>query len=171
MKTGIGSNDFSNMEEVIYRRYHRLLKEKERLPELIVVDGGKGQLSSAIKSLKKLHLKGKIVIIGIAKRLEKIYFPNDSLPLYLDKRSESLRLIQQLRNEAHRFGIMHHRKKRRKASLGTSLDNIHGIGPKTVDLLVSYFGSVKKVKSAKKEELERLIGKNKAEKINPSKNF
>ena len=141
------------------------MKEEQPLPELIVSDGGKGQLSSAVKSLEKLNLRGKITIIGIAKRLEEIYFPGDSVPLYLDKRSESLKLIQQLRDEAHRFGITHHRKQRNKDSLGTSLDIIEGIGPKTVQLLLSHFGSVKQVKQAKKEDLIKLIGKSKAEKI------
>ena len=165
IKTVVGPDDFASMEEVIFRRYKRLLEEEEDLPELIVIDGGKGQLSAAVKSLEKLKLRGKIAIIGIAKRLEEIYFPGDSLPLYLDKRSESLKLIQQLRDEAHRFGIMHHRKKRGKDSLGTSLDKIEGIGPKTVELLITNFGSVKKVMEAKKEELIQLIGKAKAEKV------
>jgi excinuclease ABC subunit C len=165
IKTVVGPDDFASMEEVVYRRYKRLLEEQEPLPELIVVDGGKGQLSSAVKSLDKLKLRGEIAIIGIAKRLEEIYFPGDSVPLYLDKRSESLKLIQQLRDEAHRFGITHHRKQRRKDLLGTSLDKIEGIGPKTVELLISHFGSVKKVMEAKKEELEKLIGKVKAKKI------
>ena len=165
IKTVIGPDDFASMEEVVYRRYKRLLEEELPLPELIVIDGGKGQLSSAIKSLDKLKLRGKIAIIGIAKRLEEIYFPGDSVPLYLDKRSESLKLIQQLRDEAHRFGITHHRKQRGKESLGTSLDKIEGIGPKTVELLLSHFGSVKQVKAVKKEELVKLIGKRKAEKI------
>ena len=165
IKTVVGPDDFASMEEVVYRRYKRLLDEKQSLPELIVVDGGKGQLSSAVKSLDKLKLRGKIAIIGIAKRLEEIYFPGDSVPLYLDKRSEGLKLIQQLRDEAHRFGIMHHRKQRGKDSLGTSLDKIEGIGPKTVELLISHFGSVKKVMEAKKEELEKLIGKAKAKMI------
>ena len=165
IKTVVGPDDFASMEEVIFRRYKRLLEEEEDLPELIVIDGGKGQLSAAVKSLEKLKLRGKIAIIGIAKRLEEIYFPGDSLPLYLDKRSESLKLIQQLRDEAHRFGIMHHRKQRGKDSLGTSLDKIEGIGPKTVELLITHFGSVKKVMEAKKEELEKLIGNKKAEKI------
>ena len=165
IKTVVGPDDFASMEEVVYRRYKRLLKEERPLPELIVIDGGKGQLSSAVKSLEKLNLRGKISIIGIAKRLEEIYFPGDSVPLYLDKRSESLKLIQQLRDEAHRFGISHHRKQRRKDSLGTSLDKIDGIGPKTVELLIAHFGSVKHVKAAKKEELVKLIGKAKADKI------
>ena len=165
IKTVVGPDDFASMEEVVYRRYKRLLDEQQPLPELIVVDGGKGQLSSAVKSLDKLKLRGKVAIIGIAKRLEEIYFPGDSVPLYLDKRSESLKLIQQLRDEAHRFGITHHRKQRGKDILGTSLDKIDGIGPKTVELLISHFGSVKKVMEAKKEELEKLIGKAKAKKI------
>jgi len=165
IKTVVGPDDFASMEEAVYRRYERLLKEEQSLPELIVIDGGKGQLSSAVKSLDKLNLRGKISIIGIAKRLEEIYFPGDSVPLYLDKRSESLKLIQQLRDEAHRFGITHHRKQRNKDSLGTSLDIIEGIGPKTVELLMSHFGSVKKVMEAKKEELIKLIGKSKTEKI------
>ena len=165
IKTVVGVDDFASMEEVVYRRYKRLLDEQQPLPELIVVDGGKGQLSSAVKSLDKLKLRGKVAIIGIAKRLEEIYFPGDSVPLYLDKRSESLKLIQQLRDEAHRFGIIHHRKQRGKDSLGTSLDKIDGIGPKTVELLISHFGSVKKVMEAKKEELEKLIGKAKSKKI------
>ena len=167
IKTVEGPNDFASMEEVVYRRYKRLLVEEKDLPQLIVIDGGKGQLSSAVKSLGKLNLIGKLSIIGIAKRLEEIYFPGDSVPLYLDKRSESLKLIQQLRDEAHRFGITHHRKQRSKGSLGTSLDNIRGIGPKTVELLISHFGSVKKVKTAKKEELVNLIGKSKALLIQP----
>lgn len=165
IKTVEGPDDFASMEEVVYRRYKRLLVEEKDLPQLIVIDGGKGQLSSAVKSLGKLNLRGKISIIGIAKRLEEIYFPGDSVPLYLDKRSESLKLIQQLRDEAHRFGITHHRKQRGKDSLGTSLDKIEGIGPKTVELLMSHFGSVKQVKQAKKEELIGIIGKSKAEKI------
>jgi len=165
IKTVNGPDDFASMEEVVYRRYKRLKDEGSNLPQLIVIDGGKGQLSSAVKSLEKLGLRGKISIIGIAKKLEEIYFPGDSVPLYLDKRSESLKLIQQLRNEAHRFGITHHRKKRSKGNLGTSLDEIEGIGPKTVELLIAHFGSVKKVMDAKKEELEGLIGKSKAEKV------
>ena len=165
IKTVVGPDDFASMEEVVYRRYKRLLEEEKELPQLIVIDGGKGQLSSAVKSLGKLKLRGKVAIIGIAKRLEEIYFPGDSVPLYLDKRSESLKLIQQLRDEAHRFGIMHHRKQREKDSLGTSLDKIEGIGPKTVKLLITHFGSVKKVMEAKKGELEKLIGNDKTQKV------
>jgi len=165
IKTVVGADDFASMEEVVYRRYKRLLDEQQPLPELIVVDGGKGQLNSAVKSLDKLKLRGKVAIIGIAKRLEEIYFPGDGVPLYLDKRSESLKLIQQLRDEAHRFGITHHRKQRGKDILSTSLDKIEGIGPKTVQLLISHFGSVKKVMEAKKEDVEKLIGNAKAKKI------
>ncbi|MDP7567035.1 MAG: excinuclease ABC subunit UvrC [Flavobacteriales bacterium] len=165
IKTVVGPDDFASMEEVVYRRCKRLLEEEKELPQLIVIDGGKGQLSSAVKSLDKLKLRGKVAIIGIAKRLEEIYFPGDSVPLYLDKRSESLKLIQQLRDEAHRFGITHHRKQRGKDSLGTSLDKIEGIGPKTVELLISHFGSVKKVMEAKKVELIQLIGKDKTQKV------
>lgn len=165
IKSVVGPNDFASIEEVVFRRYHRLLNEEETLPELIIIDGGKGQLNSAIKSLKKLGLRGTIPIIGIAKRLEEIYFPNDSLPLYLNKRSKSLQLIQQIRNEAHRFGIKHHRAKRSKSILQNSLNSISGIGPKTVNLLISHFGSVKQVKSAKEDLLIRLIGKSKTQKI------
>jgi excinuclease ABC subunit C len=165
IKTVIGPDDFASMEEVVYRRYKRLLEEKKSLPALIIIDGGKGQLSSAVKSLEKLNLRGKIAIIGIAKRLEEIYFPEDSIPLYLDKRSESLKLIQQLRDEAHRFSIIHHRKQREKNYLGTSLDKINGIGPRTVELLISHFGSVKQVIEAKEAELIKLIGRFKTKKI------
>lgn len=165
IKSVEGPDDFASMEEVVYRRYKRLKEEEQDLPQLIVIDGGKGQLSSARKSLEKLNLHHTIAIIGIAKRLEEIYFPNDSIPLYLDKRSESLKVIQQLRNEAHRFGINHHRNRRSKSSLGTSLDGIDGIGPKTVEKLVSHFGSVKRVLEANETELSKLVGKSKAEKI------
>jgi len=165
IKTVEGPDDFASMEEVVYRRYKRLKEENEPFPQLIIIDGGKGQLSSSLKALDKLELRGKIAIVGIAKRLEEIYFPGDSVPLYLDKRSESLKLIQQLRDEAHRFGIMHHRKQREKDSLGTSLDKIEGIGPKTVELLITHFGSVKKVMEAKKVELIQLIGRAKTDKL------
>lgn len=165
IKTVDGPDDYASMEEVVYRRYKRLIDKNQPLPDLIIVDGGKGQLSSAVKSLEKLNIRGKMAIIGIAKRLEEIYFPEDSVPLYLNKRSESLKLIQQLRDEAHRFSIAHHRKQRGKVLLGTSLDKIEGIGPKTVELLISHFGSVKKVMEAKREELEKLIGRAKSKKI------
>ena len=165
IKTVLGPDDYKSMEEVVLRRYRRLINEKKKLPQLIVIDGGKGQLSSAIKSLKKLNIDGQIAIIGIAKRLEEIYFPNDSTPLYLDKKSSSLRLIQQLRNEAHRFGINHHRKKRVSEKIKTSLDNISGIGPKTSTLLLKRFGSVKNLMKADYKTVQELIGKSKAEKI------
>ena len=165
IKTVVGPDDFASMEEVVYRRYNRILKEEKPLPNLIIIDGGKGQLSAAVKSLEKLRLRGGVPVIGIAKRLEEIYFPNDSVPLYLDRRSESLKLIQRLRNEAHRFGIAHHRKKRSQNYLSTSLDKIDGIGMKTISLLISHFGSIKKVNSATKKDLIQLIGKNKTDKI------
>lgn len=165
IKTVEGPDDFASMEEVVFRRYKRLKEEGQDLPQLIVIDGGKGQLSSARKSLEKLGLEHTIAIIGIAKRLEEIYFPGDSIPIYLDKRSESLKVIQQLRNEAHRFGINHHRNRRSKNSLGTSLDGIQGIGPKTVDKLISHFGSVKRVMEASEKELSKLVGKSKAKLI------
>ena len=165
IKTVVGPDDFKSMEEVVYRRYKRLLEEKESLPQLIVIDGGKGQLSSAAKSLDKLGLIGKIEIIGIAKKLEEIFFLGDPIPIYLDKRSESLKLIQQLRNEAHRFGITHHRNKRSKNTFTTSLNEIEGLGEKTIEKLISHFGSVKKIKEAKKEELISLVGESKYHKI------
>lgn len=157
-----GSDDFASMEEVIFRRYRRLLDEDLSLPQLIVVDGGKGQLSAAMKSLEKLNLRGKITVIGIAKRLEEIYFPNDSVPLYLDKNSESLKIIQQLRNEAHRFGISHHRDKRSKGLIKSELTAIKGIGEKTRDLLLSEFGSVIAIKKADLDKLSGKIGQAKA---------
>ena len=165
IKTVVGPDDFKSMEEVVYRRYKRLLDEKESLPQLIVIDGGKGQLSSAAKSLDKLGLIGKIEIIGIAKKLEEIFFLGDPIPLYLDKRSESLKLIQQLRNEAHRFSITHHRNKRSKITFSTSLDEIDGIGTKTIEKLISHFGSIKKIKEATKQELISLVGESICKKI------
>jgi len=161
IKTVVGPDDFKSMEEVVYRRYKRLLEEKKDLPQLIIIDGGKGQLSSAAKSLESLGLLGKIDIIGIAKKLEEIFFFGDSIPLYLDKRSESLKIIQRLRNEAHRFGIKHHRNQRSKNTFTTSLDNIEGIGEKTIQKLLSHFGSVEKIREAKRETLENLISKSK----------
>ncbi len=169
IKTVQGPDDFASMEEVVFRRYKRLQEAAQDLPQLIVIDGGKGQLSSARRSLEKLNLHHKIAIIGIAKRLEEIYFPNDSIPLYLDKRSESLKVIQQLRNEAHRFSLKHHRNRRSKDSLGTSLDAIEGIGPKTVEKLITHFGSVKRVLEANEKELTKLVGNSKANLIMNSK--
>ncbi len=165
IKTVEGQNDFASMEEIIERRYKRLLEEKQQLPQLIIVDGGKGQLSSAVKSLKKLGLYGKISIIGIAKRLEEIYYPNDSIPLYLDKKSETLKIIQRARDEAHRFGITFHRKKRMNSTLQTELEQISGIGNKTVLALLQHFRSVKKIKQAGLDEIAEIIGKHKAKLI------
>ena len=153
------------MEEVVYRRYKRLLEEEASLPQLIVIDGGKGQLSSAVKSLDLLGLRGKISIVGIAKRLEEIYFPEDSIPLYLDKRSESLKVLQRARDEAHRFGITFHRQKRSKGSLNSKLDQITGIGPATRDKLLIHFKSLKRIREASKDELEKILGKQNGSKI------
>lgn len=162
IKTVTGPDDFASMEEVIYRRYRRLLDEEKSLPQLVVIDGGKGQLSSAMKSLEALGLRGKITVIGIAKRLEEIYFPGDSVPLYLDKNSITLKIIQQLRNEAHRFGINFHRGKRSSVMNRSILDEIPGIGEKTKELLLKEFGSVKKISEASLPELERVAGRKKA---------
>lgn len=165
IKTVDGPDDFASMEEVVFRRYKRLLNEDEPLPQLIVIDGGKGQLSSALKSLDLLGLRGKIAIIGIAKRLEEIYFPEDPIPLYLDKKSETLKIIQQLRNEAHRFGITFHRQKRSKAAINTELESIEGIGSKTAEQLLKKFKSVKRIKEASIESLTQAIGVDKAKKV------
>ena len=165
IKTVDGPDDFASMEEVVYRRYKRLLDEKKPLPQLIIIDGGKGQLSSALKSLIKLKLDKKIAIIGIAKRLEELYYPNDPIPLYLDKKSETLKVIQKLRNEAHRFGIEHHRNKRSKTALNTELETIPGIGEKTIIELLKHFKSAKRVSYAKLDELEDVIGVSRAQKI------
>lgn len=162
IKTVVGPDDFASMEEVVYRRYSRLIKEGEPLPQLIIIDGGKGQLGSAVNSLERLGLMDKLTVVGIAKRLEELFFPGDPMPLWLDKRSESLRVIQQLRNEAHRFGITHHRDKRSKAFVTSELDKIKGIGPKTSQELLSKLGSVKRVKEASFEQLEVLVGHAKA---------
>ena len=162
IKTVVGPDDFASMEEVVFRRYKRLLDEEEPLPQLIVIDGGKGQLSSALKSLDILGLRNKIAIIGIAKRLEEIYYPNDPIPLYLDKKSESLKIIQQLRNEAHRFGITHHRNKRSKGALDNELEQISGIGKQTVVSLLKKFKSVKRISQASFEDIESVIGNSKA---------
>ncbi|GAA4116639.1 excinuclease ABC subunit UvrC [Aquimarina addita] len=165
IKTVEGANDFASMEEVVYRRYKRLVEEEEPLPQLVIVDGGKGQLSSGLKALEDLGLRGKITIIGIAKRLEEIYYPGDSIPLYLDKKSESLKIIQHLRNEAHRFGITFHRQKRSKAALETELDDIPGIGQKTIVELLTHFRSVKRIGEASKKELTEVIGNSRATKV------
>ncbi len=165
IKTVVGPDDFASMEEVVYRRYKRLLDENEPLPQLIIIDGGKGQLSSALKSLDALELRGKIAIIGIAKRLEELFYPGDSIPLYLDKKSETLKIIQQLRNEAHRFGITFHRDKRSKAALNSSMESIPGIGEKTMETLIRNFKSVKRLKLATEKEISEVIGVSKAKKI------
>lgn len=162
IKTVEGPNDFASMEEVVYRRYKRLLDEGSPLPQLIIIDGGKGQLSSAVSSLEKLGLRGKITIIGIAKKLEEIFFPGDSIPLYIDKKSETLKVIQHARNEAHRFGITHHRKKRSKATVKTELTNIKGISDITAKKLLSKFKSVKKIKEVPVEEIAEVVGQAKA---------
>ena len=162
IKTVEGPDDFASMEEVVFRRYRRLLNEDQDLPQLIIIDGGKGQLSSAVKALDDLDLRGKIAIVGIAKRLEEIFYPTDKYPLYLDKKSETLKIIQHLRNEAHRFGITFHRQKRSKAALGTDLENIDGIGEKTAVELLKHFRSMSKIKSASREELEDVVGVAKA---------
>ena len=165
IKTVNGPDDFASMEEVVFRRYKRLLEEEASLPQLIVIDGGKGQLSSAVKSLDILGLRGKISILGIAKRLEEIYFPNDSIPLYLDKKSESLKILQRARDEAHRFGIIFHRQKRSKSSLTSKLDIIPGIGPATREKLLSSLKSFKRIKSASKREVINILGKEKGARI------
>ena len=166
IKTVEGPDDFASMEEVVYRRYKRLKEQNEPFPQLIIIDGGKGQLSSSLKALEKLQLRGKIAIVGIAKRLEEIYFPGDSVPLYIDKRSESLKLIQHLRNEAHRFSLAHHRNKRSKSSLHSTLDDAPGIGPKSKADLLKKFKSIKRIKAASIKELTELLGKSKAQKLN-----
>ncbi len=162
VKTVTGPDDFSSMEEIVFRRYRRMLEEKQELPQLIVIDGGKGQLSAAVKSLEKLELQEKIAVIGIAKKLEEIFFPGDPVPLFIDKNSVSLKIIQQLRNEAHRFGINFHRDKRSSGMIRSEMDEIKGIGPKTIELLLKKIGSPEKIKNVSREELEKLIGKKKA---------
>ena len=161
IKTVTGPDDFSSMEEIVYRRYKRLIEENQNLPQLVIIDGGKGQLSSAMKSLGALGIKDKVTVIGIAKKLEEIFFPGDNIPLYLDKNSISLKIIQQLRNEAHRFGINFHRGKRLNDMTRSDLDNIKGIGTKTKEILLKEIGSVEKLKNTPREELEKLIGKQK----------
>ncbi len=165
IKTVEGPNDFASMEEVVYRRYKRLLDENQSLPQLIIIDGGKGQLSSALKSLDDLGLRGKIAIIGIAKRLEELFYPGDSVPLYLDKKSETLKIIQHLRNEAHRFGITFHRDKRSKSALNSTIELIPGIGEKTMLTLIKHFKSVKRLKLATEKEISEVVGASKAKKI------
>ncbi|SHF21535.1 excinuclease ABC subunit UvrC [Chryseobacterium takakiae] len=164
-KTVEGPNDFATMEEVIYRRYKRMLDEGEELPQLILIDGGKGQLSSAVKSLRLLGLYGKITIIGIAKRLEELFFPEDSIPLYLDKKSETLKILQRVRDEAHRFGVKHHRTRRKNSTIKSELEEIPGVGEKTIEMLLSRLKSVKRIKESSLETLEEILGKSKAKVI------
>ena len=161
-KTVVGPDDFKTMEEVIYRRYRRLLDEGDDLPQLILIDGGKGQLSSAVKSLKLLGLYGKITIIGIAKRLEEIYFPEDSIPLYIDKKAETLKILQRERDEAHRFGVKHHRTRRTNSTIKSELEQIPGVGPKSIEMLLTKLKSVKRIKEADLVTLEEILGKVKA---------
>lgn len=162
IKTVEGPDDFASMREVLTRRYTRLMEEGEELPQLVVVDGGKGQLSAAVEALEDIGLRGTIAVVGIAKRLEEIYFPGDSVPLYIDKNSESLRVVQHLRDEAHRFGITHHRNRRSKAAIVSELDSIKGIGDKTKTTLLQEFKSVKRLREAPVEEIEKIVGKAKA---------
>jgi excinuclease ABC subunit C len=165
IKTVEGPNDFASMQEVVFRRYKRILEENQPVPQLIVIDGGKGQLGSAVEALQELDLDRKITIIGIAKRLEEIYYPGDSVPLYLDKNSPSLKLIQNLRNEAHRFGITFHRNKRSSFFLKSRLEEIPGIGPETIKKLINHFGSAKNVEDATREQIAKVVGESKAGKI------
>ncbi len=165
IKTVEGPNDFASMKEIVTRRYKRLLEEEKGLPKLIVIDGGKGQLSSAVEALKELGIYGKMPIIGIAKRLEEIYFPGDSYPIHIDKKSESLRLLQRIRDEAHRFAITFHRKVRSKNAFGTQLTAIPGIGENTANKLLSHFKSVKKISEANEDEIAKVIGKIKAKSL------
>lgn len=162
IKTVEGPDDFASMKEVLHRRYTRMMAEGESLPQLVVVDGGKGQLSAAFEAFEEMGIRGEVALVGIAKRLEEIYFPGDSLPLYIDKKSRSLRVIQALRDEAHRFGITHHRLRRSKSQITSKLDQIKGIGPATAETLLKHFKSLKKIKEAPLEEIEKLIGKSKA---------
>ncbi|HMW11658.1 MAG TPA: excinuclease ABC subunit UvrC [Chitinophagales bacterium] len=162
VKTVIGANDFDTMKEVVYRRYHRMILEKEALPDLVVIDGGKGQLSAAMESIMNLQLEDELQVISIAKRLEEIYYPNDPIPLHINKKSDTLKVLQHIRNEAHRFGITFHRNKRDKNTLSTELQTIAGIGEATATELLRIFGSIKRIKQTEKIELEKAIGKAKA---------
>jgi len=166
INTVIGPNDFASMEEVIYRRYKRLKDEGQTFPQLIIIDGGKGQLSSAMKAIDELQLRNQFTVIGIAKKLEEIYFPDDPVPLHINKKSESLKLIQQLRNEAHRFGITFHRLKRSKSMITSELDQIKGIGTKSIKKLLSHFGSVSNIKTSTIEDISAIVGASMAQKIN-----
>ncbi|HUR31030.1 MAG TPA: helix-hairpin-helix domain-containing protein, partial [Saprospiraceae bacterium] len=165
VKTVEGPDDFASMREIVERRYKRMIEENQKLPDLIIIDGGKGQLSAAVEAISILGIRDKVTIIGIAKRLEEIYFPGDSIPLYIDKKSESLKLIQSIRNEAHRFAIKFHRNTRSKNFAGTELTSIKGVGEKTAEKLLKHFGSVKKMKAATDEELIKVIGQAATKKI------
>lgn len=165
IRTVEGPDDFASMKEVLTRRYTRLMQEGQELPQLIVVDGGKGQLSSAVEALDEMGLRGVIAVVGIAKRLEEIYFPGDSIPLYIDKNSETLRVVQHLRDEAHRFGITHHRNRRSKSALVSELDGIKGIGPKTAEALLSHFKSVKRIREASQDDIAAVVGPAKAKAV------
>jgi excinuclease ABC subunit C len=162
IKTVVGPDDFASMKEVLTRRYTRLMEEGEELPQLIVVDGGKGQLSAAVEALDDMGLRGTIAVVGIAKRLEEIYFPGDSIPLYIDKNSESLRIVQQLRDEAHRFGITHHRNRRSKGQIISELDEIKGVGEKSKEALLQHFKSVKRLREAPLADIAAIIGSSRA---------
>ena len=162
IKTVEGSDDFASMREVITRRYSRLMQEGQELPQLLIVDGGKGQVTSALDALASIGLQGQMTVVGIAKRLNEVYFPGDSVPLFIDKNSETLHVIQRLRDEAHRFAITFHRKQRSKGQVHSALDNVPGIGPKTRTLLLKQFKSLKRIREASEEELASLIGPVKA---------
>ncbi len=162
IKTVVGADDFASMKEVLHRRYSRMVAEGEELPQLVVVDGGKGQLSAAVEAFDEMGIRGKVALVGIAKRLEEIYFPGDQLPLYIDKKSRSLQVVQHLRDEAHRFGITHHRDRRSKGQIRSELDGIKGIGEATAKKLMQEFKSVKRVKEASEDALAEVVGKAKA---------
>ncbi|HRB92527.1 MAG TPA: helix-hairpin-helix domain-containing protein, partial [Chitinophagales bacterium] len=162
VKTVIGANDFDTMKEVVYRRYHRMLSENEAIPNLIVIDGGKGQLNAAMESIIQLKIEHQVQVISIAKRLEEIYYPNDPYPLHISRKSDTLKIIQQLRNEAHRFGITFHRHKRDKNTLKTELNTIKGIGEKLAQKLLQDLGSVKNIENASFEQIQKSIGSSKA---------
>ena len=162
IKTVIGADDFASMKEVLHRRYTRMMAEGQPLPQLVVVDGGKGQLSAAVEAFDEMGIRGDVALVGIAKRLEEIYFPGDTLPLYLDKKSPSLRVIQALRDEAHRFGITHHRDRRSKSQTISELDSIKGIGETSAAALMKSFKSIKKLKEADIEQIAAVVGKSRA---------
>lgn len=165
IKTVEGANDFASMKEILHRRYTRMMAEGEQLPQLVVVDGGKGQLSAAVEAFDEMGIRGEVALVGIAKRLEEIYFPGDSLPLYIDKKSPSLRVIQALRDEAHRFGITHHRNRRSKGQVASEFDDIAGVGPATAAALMKAFKSIKRLREAELEDIQKVIGKAKGEKV------